>query len=61
MSQIARFGLAAEAAGEIVDSVKQIIAARWESELSRLGGSRRDRDRIAAAMVPEGFEFGGCL
>jgi len=56
VSQPERFGIAAEEAHAIIDEVKATVAARWEAEIARHGGSTRDRERIAPAILPEGFE-----
>ena len=56
VSQAARFGLGVDDAGAIIDEMKKTVAARWENEVARHGGSARDRDRISPAILAEGFE-----
>jgi len=56
LSEAARFGLARDEAAAIIDQVRGIVASRWEQEVTRHGGTDRDRERMASAILCEGFE-----
>lgn len=57
VSQSVRFGLSREEADRIIDDLKEIVKSRWEGEVGRHGGTRRDRELIAPAFLYDGFEY----
>jgi len=57
VSQAARFGISEEDADSIISEVREVVAARWENEVRRLGGTNRDVERIAPAFLYPGFEY----
>jgi serine/threonine-protein kinase HipA len=58
VSQLPRFAMAADEAHALIDEMKGIIGAEWESELRRQDGTRADADLIQHAFNYPGFEYG---
>ena len=56
LSAAPRFGLDPTAATAIVDGIKATVAAHWESEVRRLGGTTADCDAIRSAFAYAGFD-----
>jgi len=59
VSQAARFGLGVDEADAMISAMKSIIAANWEGEVRRHGGTDEDCRRIASAFLYPGFEYAG--
>ncbi len=56
LSVVQRFGLTEARGAEIVDEIKTVVAAGWEPEVRRVGGTAHDCETIRTAFVYEGFE-----
>ncbi len=50
------FGLTSDAAASIIDEIKAVVTASWRAEVRAQGGTDRDCENIAYAIVYEGFE-----
>ena len=57
VSQAGRFGLTEEEADAIINEIREVVAARWESEVRRQGGTDRDLRLISSAFLYPGFEY----
>jgi len=57
ISQAGRFGLSTDDANSIIDEIRDVVAARWESEVRRFGGTDRDSELIRPAFLYAGFEY----
>jgi serine/threonine-protein kinase HipA len=52
-----RFGLEPDAAGAIIDELKQTVQQHWRDEVLRLGGTEGDCKVIEPAFAYPGFEY----
>lgn len=57
LSQCQRFRLGRDEAAVIIDTMKEIVTARWRDLVLREGGTQRDCETIERAFVYPGFEF----
>ena len=52
-----RFSYTQTDAASVIDRMKGIVEREWRNEVQRQGGTARDCDAIAPAMLDEGFEY----
>jgi len=57
VSQAGRFGLTKEEAANLIDGIKEVVAARWDGEVRKYGGTDRDIELITPAFLYPGFEY----
>ena len=57
LSQCQRFRLTRDEATMIIDTMREIVTARWRELVLREGGTQRDCETIERAFVYPGFEF----
>jgi len=59
VSEAPRFGYSREEAGRLIDSMEQVVDARWRELVLKHGGAAADCDEVSSAFCYPGFHFTG--